>query len=164
MISKGHAEVDQNGNVHVKNHVIDQSEVSQNSQQQNMEEQISTAGFYKVHIEERQIELTVSSDGEGPHRVDAGPLCMASDWKLVRNHDLVGASLVSTTAGLTIDPYNLFVQRGVTMPPLPSGDWGIPEDLWPQAMKETHSDASSPSTPASTKRRRLSGDAARSPH
>ena len=46
MIQKGQAEVDQNGNVHVKQHVIDQSEVSQNSQMGNQEEMIENSSHF----------------------------------------------------------------------------------------------------------------------
>ena len=46
MIDKGFAEIDQSGNVHVKNHVIDQSEMSQNTQQRQIEESIEESSKF----------------------------------------------------------------------------------------------------------------------
>ena len=47
MINEGKAQVDQNGNVHVRPQTIGQSEMSQSSQQEPMEEQIENSSIFQ---------------------------------------------------------------------------------------------------------------------
>lgn len=96
-------------------------------------------GFFgRSEADPKKIELLVRDGVSGQTErvvVTIAALAQGSDWKIVSNHFLEGATLVSEDEDMKIVLANRFKKAGLPLPP-PSLDWAIPFEQWPEAMKK----------------------------
>lgn len=101
----------------------------------------SSWGFFgRSSSDPKKVELLVR-DG-APALADSNPfvivaaLAQGSDWKIISNHALDSATLVSEDEDMKIVLANRFKKAGIRLPATCSLEWAIPFEEWPEAMKK----------------------------